>query len=468
MKMATTAKKVDQPDWTELAYFYYDKLVEFVYDILRVEKIDPQQEKVLRAIETERAVAVKAGHGVGKTAVESWVCNWFMFTRPNCRIPCTAPTGAQLNDILWPEIKKWYDNSYLSDYDLFEWTKRRFSFNDDNYKDTWFAVPRSTNKPENLQGFHAEEVLFIIDEASGVPQNIMEVVEGALTNDGAKLIMFGNPTQITGTFYDAFNKDRKFFCGITLNSEESTLVSKEYVERIYNKYGKHSNVARVRVRGEFPTQEPDTIIPINLVEKAAMTEVEGKSDYIDIGVDVARFGDDETTFYVRRGMEIIEHHIQYHKRTTQVSSFAATLAKKYNTHYTVRIKVDSGSMGAGVIDELLNKNLLNTDIYEIGFGENAVDEEKYYNRATELYFNFRDILEKNQVYIPNDEELRNQLAARKYTIDSKKDRFRIEPKDQFKKRTGNSPDRADGLVLCFYNPDELEIDLTPSQKPYGF
>lgn len=435
-------------NWEELSFYYYDKPVEFVEDIIGAEPTD-QQKEVLLSVRDNPATSVKAGHGVGKTGIEAWVVKWFMFTRPNCRIPCTAPTGHQLNDILWPEIKKWYNKSRLKDHELFSWTKTRFSFNDENLKDTWFATPRSSNQPDNMQGFHADEVLFIVDEASGVDEEVMEVIEGALTNDGARLLMCGNPTQVSGMFYNSHKKDRDFFNCITLSSEDSPLVSKDYVNRVYDRYGYHSNVARVRVRGQFPTKEPDTIIPIDIVEKATMTEIDPQGQTVNIGVDVARYGDDETTFYSRRGFKMLDYEIKQDTSTTDTSGFAAALAKKYNSRYKIKIKVDVTGIGAGVVDELKAKNLYNTEIIAVGFGEKAADSEKYANKVTEMYFQAKEKLKNNPNQIPNDEELTAQLSSRKYSIDSK-DRFKIEPKDKFKERTGQSPDRADGFVLSYY------------------
>ncbi|MCK8824720.1 terminase B [Fuchsiella alkaliacetigena] len=438
----------NEPDWEELSYFYYDKPVEFVEDIIGQEPTD-QQAKLLNSVLENRATSAKAGHGVGKTAGEAWVVLWFMFTRAMCRIPCTAPTGHQLNDILWPEIKKWYNQSKLKEHELFLWTKTRFAFNDEEYKDMWFATPRSSNKPDNMQGFHADEVLYIVDEASGVDQEVMEVIEGALTNDGARLLMCGNPTQISGMFYDSHKKDRDFFNCLTFSCEDSPLVSQEYIDRIYDRYGYHSNVARVRVRGQFPTQEPDTIIPITLPEKAAMTEIDPEGRVVHIGVDVARYGDDETVFYSRRGGKNLDYEIKQQTSTTDTSGFAAALAKKYNSQYQVKIKVDVTGVGGGVVDELKAKSLNNTIIIPVGFGEKAAENDKYANKVTEMYFLAKEYLKENPNQIPNDEELIAQLSSRKYSIDSK-DRFRIESKDDFKKRTGQSPDRADGFVLSYY------------------
>lgn len=446
----------EEVNWQEIAEYYFDKPVEFVEDIIEVEPTD-QQKKVLIALEEDDFVAVKSGHGVGKTAVESWAILWFMFTRPGCRVPCTAPTSNQLNNILWPEVKKWYNNSKLKPYELFEWQKTAFRINHLDYKDTWFAVPRSTNKPDNLQGFHEGEVLFVIDEASGIPPGIMEVIEGALTNKNAKLLMCGNPTQLSGMFFDAFHKDSGFYKCLTFSCEDSSRVSEKYCTRIAEKYGKDSNVYRVRVKGEFPTQEEDTIIPISLLSKAVNTDIEKSNNIIHIGCDPARYGDDETSFYIREGNKIIDYKSKKKNDTMWVANCLHNYYKKYKHKEKIRIKIDVTGIGAGVVDRMREKNLEKAEIIEVANNQKP-KSDKYYNAFTEMYYEFRDKLKSENVDLPDDEELIDQLAGRKYTFDNH-GRFRAEPKDSFKKRTGRSPDRADALLLCFYEKEKISWDV---------
>lgn len=444
------------PNWGELVSYYFDKPIEFVEDMIGATPTK-QQKKVLTAYIEDGIISVKSGHGVGKTATLSWIILHFMFTRPNCRIPCTASSQSQLDDMLWPELAKWYNRSKLSEYELFKWEKRRFYYNDKKLKKTWFAVPRSTNKPDNLSGFHADEVLYIIDEAAGVASETMETIEGALTNDGAKLIMCGNPTRLEGMFYDAFHSDEDFFTQITLSSAESDLASEDYVKRIYGKYGENSNVARVRVRGEFPTQEEDTVIPINLLEKAAAKTIETVGNVVHIGVDVARYGNDESAWYVRKENKILQYHTKRKNDTMFVVNKALNLAKQYSPGNKIKIKVDKTGMGSGVIDSLKEKikrlNMNKVEVFGIDNNQKAKNEEEYANAITEMYFSFADTLKVNEVQIPDDETLKNQLASRKYEFDSD-GRFKVESKDSYKKRVGNSPDRGDGLLLCFYTPKQ--------------
>ncbi len=180
----------------EAILYYANHPVEFVQDILKADP-DPEQKKILRSLVTNQMTSVRSGHGIGKSAVEAWSVIWFMCTHPYPKIPCTAPTQHQLFDILWAEISKWKRNNKTLDSELI-WTKEKLYMK--GHAEEWFAVARTASTPDALQGFHAEHMLYIIDEASGVEDKIFEPVLGALSTPGAKLLMCGNPTQLSGFF----------------------------------------------------------------------------------------------------------------------------------------------------------------------------------------------------------------------------------------------------------------------------
>jgi hypothetical protein len=200
-----------------IADFKEDPLL-FVKSIFRVSPTS-QQEEVLRKFRDSPAVAIKSGHGVGKTAMEAWLILWFLFLNPMARIPCTAPTQAQLHDILWPEINLWLNRSILQRY--ISWSKSRVSIIGQD--ETWFAVARTSNKPANLQGFHGQALMYVVEEASGVPQEIMEVIEGAMTNVGARLLMAGNRRRSPGRSTMPFTKT--LLCTLGSHSAQSTHLS---------------------------------------------------------------------------------------------------------------------------------------------------------------------------------------------------------------------------------------------------
>lgn len=131
----------------------------------------------------------------------------------------------------------------------------------------WFAVARTATKPENMQGFHEDNMLFIVDEASGVADPIMEAILGTLSGKNNKLLMCGNQTRTSGTFYDAFHSDRALYKSHTVSSADSTRTNKENIESLIRKYGRESNVVLVRVFGEFPKQEDDVFISLSTIEQ---------------------------------------------------------------------------------------------------------------------------------------------------------------------------------------------------------
>lgn len=149
----------------------------------------------------------------------------------------------------------------------FEWSKERFVLKSNPSES--FSVARTSRpeKPEALQGFHAENIMFLIDEASGVPDEVFQVAEGALSTEGAFVLMAANPTRMDGYFYDSHHKMRERWAALHWNGEDSPLVAKAYVDDMAFKYGSESAIYRIRVRGDF-AGNPDGVIPLDTIEAA--------------------------------------------------------------------------------------------------------------------------------------------------------------------------------------------------------
>jgi phage terminase large subunit len=432
-----------------IADFKEDPLL-FVKSIFRVSPTS-QQEEVLRKFRDSPAVAIKSGHGVGKTAMEAWLILWFLFLNPMARIPCTAPTQAQLHDILWPEINLWLNRSILQRY--ISWSKSRVSIIGQD--ETWFAVARTSNKPANLQGFHGQALMYVVEEASGVPQEIMEVIEGAMTNVGARLLMAGNPTQISGTFYDAFHKDASLYTRFTFSAVDSPIVSDEYAKRIEKKYGKDSDVYRVRVEGQFPQGAPDAFIRLDAVERAILREVTAEGRYWFIGVDPARFGDDESVIYYRQGYKVFRprgfHGIDTSELSGQVMKVVREIREK-DAEAKIYVRVDDTGVGGGVSDQLRPQTREHGfDLQEVNFGGKG--NADYYNLGAKIWGDVRDALD--ELDLPDIDDLIAQLTTRKYRI-TPDGKIRLEAKEDMKKRGLPSPDHGDALALCVGDP-QLQI-----------
>jgi len=455
--------------------------VVFCREVLDFEP-DEWQKEVMNALRDNPRVAIKSGQGVGKTGVEACVLLWFLLCYPDARIVATAPTKQQLHDVLWSEAAKWMNNSPLLAH-LVKWTKTYIYVK--GYEKRWFAVARTATKPENMQGFHEDNMLFIIDEASGVADQIMEAIFGTLTGANNKLIMMGNPTKVTGAFHDAFTVDRSIYYCMTVSSRTSPRTNKENIASLDRKYGKDSNVVRVRVDGEFPEQDDDVFIPISWIEQSINTELSDKTakalgEYIDerglrlrpqpeqievaeIGCDVARYGDDKTCIGYRVN-EAVRIFDKYNGQDT-VWTFSRVCACyrhiKERLGYTgpVAVKVDDGGVGGGVVDQLVSVKKTDpfyTDmiIMPINFGK-VIKHRVFYDSTSYMMGVLRDAIapfddagneRKPTIVLPNDNDLVGQLSVRKYSYVSNA-KVKVESKKEMKDRGLSSPDEGDCILL---------------------
>ncbi len=442
--------------------YYADHPTAFVKDIIQATP-DKEQAKILESVAKNQLTTVRSGHGVGKSTVEAWVVIWFLLTRPFPKIPCTAPTQHQLFDILWAEISKWIRNNPILQKDLI-WTKEKVYIK--GYPEEWFAVARTASKPDALQGFHAEEVLYIIDEASGVDDKIFEPVLGALSTSGARLLMCGNPTQLSGFFYDSHHKNRASYTTFHIDGRNSSRVSQDFVQTIIRMYGEDSDVFRVRVAGEFPLQEEDIFIPLSLVEHSIMTEysIPQQPTLLHIGADIARFGDDKTVI----GYKVNEKVTFYKKRRGQDTMKTADdivllgeeLMKRYSYTESIPIKIDDGGVGGGVVDRLrqIKRNQPERfwwmEIYPVKFGQ-RIQHKHYYDSTTYMMAVVKKLLQPYdeqgnpkpiELILPNDDDMAAQLSGRKYFL-TENSKIKIESKKEMKKRGRPSPDEADCILL---------------------
>lgn len=459
----------------ESILYYSNHPVEFVEDIIGA-KPDEQQAKILQSVADNQMTSVRSGHGVGKSTVEAWAVIWFMLTRPFPKIPCTAPTQHQLFDILWAEISKWLRHGQGLSNALI-WTKEKLYLKD--HPEEWFAVGRTASTADALQGFHAEHLLYIIDEAPGVSDKIFEPVLGSLSTPNAKLLMCGNPSQLSGFFYDSHHKNRANYQTFHIDGRDSSRVSPEFVRAIIQMYGEDSDVFRVRVAGEFPLQADDIFIPLSLVERSIMTEFAPREQpmQVHIGCDVARFGDDKTVI----GYKVDEKASFYKKRQGQNTMRTADdivllgeeLVRRYCLTEPIPVKVDDGGVGGGVVDRLrqLKRNeperLWWLNVYPVIFGQ-RIKHKYYYDSTTYMMavvkkllqpFNTDGTPKPVELILPDDGDLAAQLSGRKYFL-TENSRIRVESKKEMKKRSRPSPDEADCVLL-------LCLPVKPCKKERG-
>jgi len=452
------ASRIEQPDriLQKTVKELFDDRVGFVKHILKVTPTDQQVEGLV-ALDQHDHVSIRSGHGPGKSATQSWNILHYMSTRPFPKIPCTAPSRHQLHDILWAELSKWHRQMREPFKSWFAWTKEKFFHK--NHPEEWFAVARTSTKenPEALQGFHANYILRILDEASGIPEAIFEVADGAHGMIETKEFMCANPTRLEGTFFRSHHQDRRDYKTLAWSCLDSPIVPAKYVPRMASKYGEDSNIYQVRVLGQFPKRDSDAFIPYDLVEAALAREIQPQNELpVVFGVDVARFGDDATCISVRQGDNFLPYHVLRQKDTMEVVRYVAMLARKMKP---AQIFVDVIGIGAGVFDRLLE---LRFPVTPVCVSESPALEPKHYKKLRdELWGECRTWLEmrRGKLWDNSENDLLGQLTTPKYKVDHS-GKIVLESKDDMKKRGLQSPDVADAMILTFAQPmsDYTRVD----------
>lgn len=449
---------------------------------------------------TTDRVAMKAAHGPGKTAIDAWAGWIFLNCFQDCRVVATAPTFAQLHDVLFPEFAKWANKMPERMQD--EWSISGGHIRHKGNPSDWFAVARTSNQPANLQGFHGAHLLILADEASAIPANVFEVIEGALSEAGedgkvAKLLMGGNPNFNSGELHDAFYRNAELYQRLTITGDVDFLrkleieqgqehfehgrvyysprVKKKYVDTIIKKYGKDSAVFDVRVRGIFPRTSDDAIFPLEWVEKAALIEppsFDPRADGFTVVVDPSRGGAAETAIGVaRKGVVVWIDGYRGLTSAPQVSNKVHEVVLLWQNRglNLVEIVCDLPGVGGGVIDNLRRDFGYPVRPYDGGKplvkDVDPEDECKMFvNKRARDHWRLRRKIEQGGYPIPNDEVMIGQMASIKYHYNKTNEKIQVEGKQDMKDRLGPeaSPDRSDVLVMAgapYFTEGTTTIDI---------
>ena len=405
-------------------------------------------------------IAVASGHGIGKSALVSWLILWAMSTHEDTRGVVTANTGDQLRGKTWAELGKWHRNAINKHW--FDLKAESIACSDTEHTKTWRidASTWSEGRTEAFAGLHnkGKRILIIYDEASAIPDAIWEVFEGATTDKDTEIIWvaFGNPTQNTGRFFQCFGKYRHRWTTRQIDSRTVSITNKEQIQQWVDDYGEDSDFVRVRVKGQFPRAANNQLIPADIVDAARKVKpVSHTSDPIVIGVDVARFGDDRSVIAIRQGLDAKTRPWREYRGldTMQLASEAAGIAMEITAQglQVAAIFVDGVGVGAGVADRL---NQLGFPVIDVQSGAKSPDK-RYFNLRAKMWCDMRDWLKKGGA-IPDNQDLADDLIAPTYGYQSDM-RIQLERKEDMRDRGLASPDYADALALTFAYPVGIEL-----------
>ncbi len=443
-----------------------------------------KQREILRSIAANEKTAVRSSHGVSKTYTAAEATVWFLNCIPNSKVITTAPTFSQIKMLLWSEINAIYATSRIRLQGKCLTTEIQTEDGDH------YAYGFSTDKPARAEGWHAPAILFIFDEAKGLPQWLWDSARGAMTGGLCRWLAISTTdgVQVGEEFYKIFNSPASDWNRIHISAFDSPYVTGEkfralaipdpqhpdvygveytdpediviqianpvYIENGRRDWGEDSVLYQTKVLGEIVDAGADSIIKVSQVN--AMFANALKPDFdatgaTEIGVDVARGGADDVVMFKRKGLKVLAsmtitpgampEKAKLVHVADEVERFAGYVKEE-------RIKVDDTGLGGGVTDILESRGY---NVVPVNFGGDANDPDRYPSTASEMWFEIGRIIQ--DISCPEDSRLAAELVNRKSKGLDHRGRRVVEGKEDYKKRHGSkSPDAADAFLLAFYDP----------------
>jgi hypothetical protein len=396
-------------------------------------------------------MAVSSGHGIGKSALSAWIILWVMSTRPNSKGVVTANTGDQLKTKTMSELAKWHRRCITARW--FDVTA--LSISHKAFSETWRvdALTSREEASESFAGLHAADSTpwYLFDEASAIPEKIWEVAKGGLTDGEPMHFAFGNPTRNSGSFHECFGRQSHRWNTRQVDSRTAKMTNKKLINQWIDDFGEDSDFVRVRVRGIFPKGGDMQFIPSDIVFTA---QKRGTGRYLGddpliCGVDMARGGDDNCMIQFRRGYDAKSERVYRipGEKSRDSMKVVSLLTMLFDRHKPDVIFMDKGSMGGPIGDRLRQ---LGYNVFDVGFGDNADNDQLYKSRTAEMGAKCKQWL-MDGGSIPDDQQLEKELTSRDFGHNDK-DQLVLERKKDMKKRLGVSPDWADALYLTFAFP----------------
>jgi hypothetical protein len=452
-----------------------------------------KQREICEAVLKHDRVAIKSAHEVGKSFILARIIAWFISVFPpgDAFAVTSAPTFPQVRAILWRELNRVHRFYGLpGKMNQTEW----------NIGEELVAFGRKPddNAPTAFQGLHALNFLVAFDEGGGIVKNLYDAGESLIANEGGKFVVIGNPDD-PNTEFGNICKPGSGWHVITISAFDSPnltnekvpddlrkrLISKGWVEERAKRWGTTSPIYQSKVLGEFPDVSDDTLIEPRFVTAAIEKQLEAKG-VSELGVDVARYGRNESVIYHRIG-PVVRLHKTTRKR--DLMHLCGEICSAVLETGATAVKIDDAGMGGGVTDRLNEikredgmSPLRHCEIVPINVGMAATErvvervegrmilaKQRFANLKAEITWQLRDLFVNGEIDIGDDEDTQAQLTAIKYNLNSR-GLIEIEKKEDMEKRLGGlggvtgeskSPDRFDGMVLCLADvPRSMALNIT--------
>lgn len=496
MTLLTEGKEVPQKAKADLFQAYKEDPVFFVEHALGHLTWGKQRE-ILESVRDNEKTAVRACHGSSKTFTSAEIVTWFLYCYTQSKVITTAPIYPQVKKLLWAEINKIYLRCRSRLPGICLTTEIKDPDHPDHY-----AFGFSTDRPSKAEGWHSPEILFIFDEAKGIHPWAWDSARGSMTGGHCRWLVISTTdgVDVGEPFYQCFMKKGSTWDTIHITAFDSPyltgekfqgiewidgnpynfrrfyvdpqdiviqIASQRYIDEGLEEWGEDSPLYKTKVLGELMEQGEWNIVSLPQIRKMFNNALkddfpaEGKEQ---IGVDVARGGEDDTVFVKRKGLKVLDYLIIPSPQLPPKAKLVF-IADKLCLFMDGRTSdlpalIDDTGVGGGLTDIMQDREY---QITPINFQETAISPDKFPNTISEMWFTVTVLI--NEIACEEFGRLETELANRKFKID-KKGRRMVESKDEYKSRGFRSPDFADAFLLAFYERAEDEVALYQSKHDY--
>lgn len=433
-----------------------------------------KQAQIADSLVDNKSVAVKAGHGVGKSFLVAVLICWWIDTRyPNAFVASTAPSQKQIGAIVWREVRKLKNlatkryKEGLIDHELPGYITADNEWKEEGGNILGFGrKPPENKEDDSFQGIHDGYVLAIGDEATGLSEELVDALGNITSNRDSRRILICNPTNpasYIGTLFKEQKSNWTFhtisvFDSPNITGEETRipkadlakLSDKDYVEEKKAEYGETSPRYKSRVLGEFAYDLGDTLIKPEDIAVAYDYVADPDSDCpVVLGIDVARFGKDASVIYKNTGGQIrYVDSLEGEARVTTTANWIHRYAIDLNA---AQVRIDSLGIGGGVIDALMQLDPRYT-VIEMNANATSPDRKQWHNARAFWWDNFRRDLREGRLDLDTDdtkrERLEDELLSVAYKFNQQFGGLLVESKDDMRKRGMKSPDFADACIYA--------------------
>lgn len=426
------------------------------------------QEESLALLPEKKRIAKRGPHGIGKTTDMAVAALWFSLTRDlsgvDWKVITTASVWRQLSVYLWPEIHKWAARIRWDRVGRAPFNPRTELLDLHLKLKHGAATAVASNQPERIEGAHADQILYILDEAKIIPPGTWDAIEGALSNAGpdtefeAYVLAMSTPGPPSGRFYDIHRRAPGYedwhVRHVTLTEAVSAgRISQAWADQRKAQWGEGSALYQGRVLGNFHADDEDSVIPLAWIEaanerwhewvRAGKPAVPGPRW---VGVDVGR-GGDESILASRMGHVVNLRPVR--GRDTMLIVAAAEREPG-------RAIVDVVGVGAGVFDRMREKKL--KPVAYTGSGKSHLRDRSrefgFVNTRSAAYWHLRELLDPEYeptLALPPDDLLTSDLTAPTWSLSAGVPaKIKVETKEDVMERLKRSPDRGDAVVMSVY------------------